>query len=173
MAQEDGTGYGHRVNNASYYVEVLDMEQDVPAKEGEIGRVVITDLFNYAFPMIRYENGDLAIKKSLSDGRVYLSDVVGRKVDMLYTTDGRMVNWLRSLIFMKRFLDIKQFQIIQETETKFVWVLNTENHSYEEIIVKESKEVFGEDSQYEFRYVNEIPKMRSGKTQMTICKLKK
>lgn len=173
MAQEDGTGYGHRVNNASYYVEVLDMEQDVPAKEGEIGRVVITDLFNYAFPMIRYENGDLAIKKSLSDGRVYLSDVVGRKVDMLYTTDGRMVNWLRSLIFMKRFLDIKQFQIIQETETKFVWVLNTKNHSYEEIIVKESKEVFGEDSQYEFRYVNEIPKMRSGKTQMTICKLKK
>ncbi len=173
MAQEDGSGYGHRVNNASYYIEVLDMEQDVPAKEGEIGRVVITDLFNYAFPMIRYENGDLAIKKSLSDGRVYLSDVVGRKVDMLYTTDGRMVNWLRSLIFMKRFLDIKQFQIIQETETKFVWVLNTENHSYEEIIVKESKEVFGEDSQYEFRYVNEIPKMRSGKTQMTICKLKK
>lgn len=173
MAQEDGSGYGHRVNNASYYIEVLDMEQDVPAKEGEIGRVVITDLFNYAFPMIRYENGDLAIKKSLSDGSVYLSDVVGRKVDMLYTTDGRMVNWLRSLIFMKRFLDIKQFQIIQETETKFVWVLNTENHSYEEIIVKESKEVFGEDSQYEFRYVNEIPKMRSGKTQMTICKLKK
>lgn len=173
MAQEDGSGYGHRVDNASYYIEVLDMERDVPAKDGEIGRVVITDLFNYAFPLIRYENGDLAVRRELEDGRVYLSSVVGRKVDMLYTTDGRMVNWLQALIFMKRFMDIRQFQIIQETETKFTWVLNTENRGYEDIIVKESKEVFGEDSEYEFRYVNEIPKMRSGKTQMTICKLKK
>ncbi len=173
MAQEDGSGYGHRVNNASYYIEVLDMERNEPAKDGEIGRVVITDLFNYAFPLIRYENGDLAVRKKLEDGRVYLSSVVGRKVDILYTTEGKMVNWERALIFMNQFMDIRQFQIIQETETKFTWVLNTENHEYEDIIVKESKEVFGEDSEYEFKYVNEIPKLRSGKTQMTICKLNK
>lgn len=173
IAQEDGTQYGHRVNNASYYIEVLDMEKDEPAKDGEVGRVVITDLFNYAFPIIRYENGDLAIKRELEDGRIYLSDVVGRKVDMLYTTDGKMVNWLRSLIFIKRFRDIKQFQIIQESQKKFVWVLNTENHDYEDLIIRESKEVFGMDSEYEFRYVKEIPKLRSGKTQMTICKLNK
>ncbi len=173
LAQEDGSEYGHLLNIASYHVELLAMDSDEPVKDGEIGRVVITDLFNYAFPMIRYSNGDLAVKHVTEDGKVYLQDVVGRKVDMLYTTDGRMVNWLRSLIFLKRYKDIKQFQIIQETETEYTWVLNTTNHNYEELIVRESKELFGEDSKYTFRYVNEIPKLKSGKTQMTICKLKK
>lgn len=173
IAQEDGSGYGHRLNTASYFIEILSMDSDEPAKDGEIGRVVMTDLFNYAFPIIRYENGDLAIKHELEDGRVYLSDVVGRKVDMLYTTGGKMVNWLRSLIFLKKYRDIKQFQIIQETQTKYTWVLNTENHGYEEMIIEESKELFGKDSEYEFKYVSAIPKLRSGKTQMTICKLNK
>lgn len=173
LAQEDGSEYGHRVNTASYYFEVLKLDSDEPAEMGEIGRVVITDLFNYAFPIIRYDNGDLAIMKELSDGRVYLTDIVGRKVDMLYTTDGKMVNWLRSLIFLKEYNDIRQFQLIQETPCKFTWVLNTDNHNYEEMIVRESKDIFGQDSIYEFKYVDEIPKLASGKTQMTICKLKK
>ena len=172
MAQEDGSEYGHRVNTASYHIEILKVASDEPAENGEIGRVVITDLFNYAFPIIRYDNGDLAIKEELEDGRVYLKDIVGRKVDMLYTTDGKMVNWLRSLIFLKEYNDIRQFQIIQETWNKYTWVLNTDNRSYEEAIVRESKEIFGSDSEYEFRYVDEIPKLESGKTQMTICKIK-
>lgn len=171
LAQEDGSGYGHRLNTASYFVEILAVDSDEPVAEGEIGRVVITDLFNYAFPMIRYENGDLAVKCETGDGRIYLRDVVGRKVDMLYTTDGKMVNWLRSLIFLKRFRDIRQFQLIQETRTQFTWVLNTKNHGYEELIIHESKELFGKDSEYKFCYVDEIPKMRSGKTKMTICRL--
>ena len=83
-----------------------------------------------------------------------------------------MVNWLRSLIFLKEYNDIRQFQIIQETWNKYTWVLNTDNRSYEEAIVRESKEIFCSDSEYEFRYVDEIPKLESGKTQMTICKIK-
>lgn len=173
LAQEDGSGYGHRLNTASYYIEVLEMDCDKEAKEGEIGRVVITDLFNYAFPIIRYETGDLATKVTTEDGKEYLKDVIGRQVDMLYTTDGRMVNWLHSLIFLKKYRDIKQFQIIQKTETTYEWVLNTDNHNYEDIIFKESKEIFGQDAEIEITYVDEIPKMRSGKTKMTICQLKK
>lgn len=171
IAQEDGSGYGHLLNTASYYIEILKMNSNEPAEEGEIGRVVITDLFNYAFPIIRYENGDLASKITLPNGRVYLKDVVGRKVDMLYTTDGKMVNWLRSLIFLKEFDDIRQFQVIQNSYHDFEWILNTDNHGYEEIITKEAKEVFGADSVHTFKYVEEIPKLASGKTQMTICKI--
>lgn len=171
MAQEDGSEHGHLLNTASYYYEILKMDKDEPADDGEIGRVVITDLFNYAFPIIRYENGDLAVRETLPDGHVYLKDVVGRKVDMLYTTDGKMVNWLRALIFIKEYNDIKQFQVVQEDYTHFTWVLNTENHTYEDVIVRESKEVFGEDAEFRFEYVDEIPKLESGKTQMTVCKI--
>lgn len=171
LAQEDGSGNGHLFGTASYHLEILKVDNDEPVEDGEIGRVVITDLFNYAFPLIRYETGDLAIKKTLPNGKVYLSDLVGRKVDALYTTDGKLVNWLRALIFLKEYNDIKQFQIVQEDYDKFTWILNTDNHSYEDMIIRESKEIFGQDSEYKFEYVDEIPKLASGKTKMTVCKI--
>lgn len=36
-------------------------------------------------------------------------------------------------------------------------------------IVKTSKELFGEDVQFTFEYVTEIPKLHSGKSGMTVC----
>lgn len=66
-------------------------------------------------------------------------------------------------------MDIKQFQLIQYDFNKFKWVLNTNNHGYEEMIIKESKALFGENSSWEFEYVEEIPKLRSGKVRMTVC----
>ena len=68
-------------------------------------------------------------------------------------------------------MDIKQFQLVQEDYHNFTWILNTANHSYEEMIVRECKELFGEDSNWKFQYVNEIPKLRSGKSRMTVCNI--
>lgn len=171
LAVEDGSGIGCRANIADFYFEVLSMEDDSPAKDGEVGRLVITDYFNKAFPVIRYENGDLVSKKTMEDGRVYITEILGRKTDTLYTTDGRMVHYFDSISFLEPFMDIKQFQLIQEDYHNFIWVLNTENHSYEEMIVRECKELFGEDSNWKFQYVDEIPKLRSGKLRMTVCNI--
>ena len=52
-----------------------------------------------------------------------------------------------------------------------VWVLNTENHSYEEFITQETKELFGDSVKVEYKYVNEIPTLRGGKTRMTVCNI--
>ena len=82
-----------------------------------------------------------------------------------------MVNWLHSLIFLKKYRDIKQFQIVQESRTEFVWNMNTQNKDYESLIQKEGKEIFGEDSIHIINYVTDIPRMRSGKTKMTVCKI--
>lgn len=171
LAQEDSSGLGYRFNSASYYLEILRLDSDEPVEDGEIGRVVITDLFNYAFPIIRYDNGDLAIKKVTENGEIYLSSVLGRKVDVLYTTDGKPVGWFAITGLVTRYRDIKQFQIIQEEKKDYLWVLNTKNHNYEELIINESKEVFGEDANIKIKYVEEIPILRSGKTQMTVCEL--
>lgn len=170
-AQEDGTGNGLRVNQASYYMEILDINSDAPVKDGEIGRVVITDLFNYAFPLIRYDTGDLASKIELENGKVYFKQLVGRMVDMLYTTDGKMVFWSYPLLFLSNHRDIKQIQVIQESRYNYTWKLNTENKSYESTILETAKKIFGPDSVHEIVYVDEIPRLRSGKTRVTICKI--
>jgi len=44
-----------------FFVEIL--KDGRPAKEGELGKLVITDFYNYAMPLIRYEIGDVAVVK--------------------------------------------------------------------------------------------------------------
>jgi len=171
LGVEDGSPFGCRANNVDYTLEVLKMDSDEPAEDGEIGRLVITDYFNKAFPIIRYENGDLVSVKHLPDGRMYITEILGRVVDTLYTTDGRMVHYFDGISFMEEFLDIQQFQLIQEDYHHFTWVLNTTNHQYEPIIVDYCKKLFGEDSEWQFEYVNEIPKLQSGKSRMTVCRI--
>lgn len=41
------------------------------------------------------------------------------------------------------------------------------------MIIEESKKLFGEDSNWKFQYVKEIPKLRSGKQRMTVCNINK
>ena len=172
LGVEDGSGLGLRANTADFCFEVLKMDSDDPADDGEMGRLVITDYFNKAFPVIRYENGDIVSMKRMQDGRVYFSQIAGRKADMLYTTDGRMVYYFRGISFLEPYMDIKQFQLIQEDYHNFTWVLNTKNTSYEKMITEYCRNLFGQDSSYRFEYVDEIPKLRSGKTRMTVCRIK-
>lgn len=168
---EDGSGNGFLANIVDYNFEVLSMESDEPVKEGEVGRLVITDYFNKAFPMIRYENGDLVAMKRMEDGKVYFTKIVGRIADVLYTTKGKMVDIFHAISFLEPYMDIKQFQLVQHSFNDFTWILNTDNHGYEGMIVKYSKEIFGQDSNWNFKYVKEIPKLRSGKFRMTICEI--
>ena len=173
IASEDGSGYGRLVNNADLYVEVLELDKDVPVKEGEIGRLVITDLYNKAFPMIRYALGDLGSIITTKDGKQYLNQLAGRQADMLYTTDGKPVNYFYIISLLEPYQDIKQFQLIQQDYNHFKWILNTENHSYEKMIVEYSKNLFGKDSEWEFEYVTELPKLKSGKRKMTVSNIEK
>lgn len=173
LGVEDGSGKGLRANNVDFTLEVLKMDSDEPADDGEIGRLVITDYFNKAFPIIRYENGDLLSVVHNDDGSLYIKEIVGRLADTLYATDGRIVPYFDGISFMEEFMDIRQFQLIQEDYTHFRWLLNTDNHSYEDTIVSHCKKLFGEDSQWQIEYVLEIPKLRSGKFRMTVCNIKK
>ena len=109
--------------------------------------------------------------KHLPDGRLYITEILGRLVDTLYTTDGRIVHYFDGISFMEEFLDIQQFQLIQESYHQFTWVLNTQNHTYEDRIVDYCKKLFGMDSEWRFKYVDEIPKLQSGKSRMTVCRI--
>ena len=168
LGVEDGSKNGCRANEADFYFEVLKMDSNNPADEGELGRLVITDFFNKAFPIIRYENGDLVSYRRNKEGKLYFEEIAGRLIDALYTTDGRMVNYFEAISFLEVYMDIKQFQLVQYDHNKYKWVLNTNNHSYEKMIESEGKKVFGEDSYWTFEYVDELPKLKSGKVRMTV-----
>ena len=99
----------------SVIVEVLD-DQGNACAPGEIGRLVITDLLNWATPIIRYDIGDWGIAGDrCSCGRrsPTLAKVMGRTRNLIVHPDGRR-NW--PLTGFKGFSDIapiRQYQVIQ------------------------------------------------------------
>ncbi len=96
-------------------VEVL-REDDSPCGPGEVGRVVVTDLHNFATPLIRYDTRDYAevgLPCPCGRGLPTLTRIAGRSRNMLVFPDGRRF-W--PLVGAYRFRDvapISQYQLIQ------------------------------------------------------------
>jgi phenylacetate-CoA ligase len=93
-----------------------------PARPGEQGEVVVTDLHNLACPLIRYVTGDLAVARAdtpCACGRTLrrFGPVEGRVVDTLRDADGAPVNGLTFNILMVSLGDkVKQFQAHQAAD---------------------------------------------------------
>ncbi len=47
------------INWASFYIEIIDFNEDKPVEQGKLSRIIVTDLYNLATPIIRYDTGDL------------------------------------------------------------------------------------------------------------------
>jgi phenylacetate-CoA ligase len=81
----------YHVQSEALLVEVLD-DRGRPCAQGEVGGVVVTDLHNFATPLIRYEIGDYAeVGGPCSCGRglPVLSNIAGRVRNMLVTAEGK------------------------------------------------------------------------------------
>jgi phenylacetate-CoA ligase len=143
-----------------------------PARPGEVGEVVITDLHNQATPMIRYRIGDLAVafdetvpcSCGLSHSRI--GDIEGRTQAIVHCANG---SWLPGTFFAHFFKDhestIRFFQVEQNRKGAFVLkiVKNEEfNDAKMELIVENLHQYVG-DTEIEVIYVQEIPLVRTGK----------
>lgn len=165
--QSPNSGSDFTINWASYFIEILKLNEDSPADEGELGRIVITDLFAYSMPIIRYDTGDVgAIDYSVSPP--IFKTVEGRKSDVIYNTKGEVVS---SMIIIRPHISkgVIQCQLIQEKQKEYIIKLNvTEKFNDESAIIDEFKCFLGNDAVIEVLYTDEIPTLASGKTRATI-----
>ena len=172
IAQQKIGGSGeYRINTASYVVEILKMDLDEPAEPGRTGRIVVTDLFNYGMPLIRYDTGDIGALSvdSRKTGNMYLSKVEGRKLDILYDTGGNVVS---SFLFYKnmwQYNEIKQYQLIQGGPKEYVLKINIDGaFTREAAVINELKAYLGEDAIVAVDYVSDIPLLSSGKRRSVV-----
>jgi phenylacetate-CoA ligase len=106
----------YHVQSESLIVEVLD-DSGNACRPGEIGRVVVTDLHNFAMPLLRYELGDFAeVGEPCACGRglPVLKRIVGRVRNTLVTARGERY-W--PSFGVRRFADIApvlQHQFVQK-----------------------------------------------------------
>lgn len=155
------------INEAHYYIEVFKFDKDEPVQPGEIGRIVITDLYNYAMPMIRYDTGDIgAITYAYKNGvkKKVIHNFGGRKIDMVYKTDGTILSPHKISVTFWSFNGINQFQFIQIGPLDYKVVLNVKSSFKDENKVAEKLyDLLGENAKISFEYVNDIPALTSGK----------
>jgi phenylacetate-CoA ligase len=166
--QERKKGQAFLVNTASYHVEIMDMIKEERVPNGQLGRIVVTDLFNYAMPMIRYDTGDLGVL-AVKGGKTYLETVEGRKLDVLYDTKGEMVSSYIMYKNMWQYTEIEQYQLIQIHIRSYEFKINCPTgFKKEEQLVAEFKKYLGQDADFKVTYVREIPLLDSGKRRKTV-----
>jgi phenylacetate-CoA ligase len=99
-------------------VELLDSQGEEVA-DGQTGQVVVTDLFNRATPLIRYDGlGDYAVRKKglCSCGRPLplLARLEGRMADTVILPNGRTVHPYSLTLALEDIPHLNKFQIRQE-----------------------------------------------------------
>ena len=159
----------YRVNEASFHAEVLKLDSDVPAALGELGRIVITDLYNFAMPMIRYDTGDLGVAEKRGNALV-LSRVEGRKTDCIYATNGEPISFYIFANSIRTFDEILQYQVIQNGARDYVLKLNLGGAAFprERELAELLKSYLGADAILKIEYTDEIPVLSSGKRRCLI-----
>ena len=157
------------------WLELLD-EKNNEVEDGQIGHVVVTRLDGYSMPLIRYNNGDLAVrlprhkypvKREL--GFPLLEKIIGRDTDIVRTASGKfMIVHFFTGIF-EHVHEIKQFKIVQRDLNSIDIEYIPGNGFTEEILQRVNgkiKSYLKEDFPIQWKSVDFIAPTISGKPQI-------
>jgi len=166
---------GYHVDVEKAVIEFLDEERG-SVSPGEMGRIVATNLYNYAMPFIRYDSQDLGIPldRICECGRELplIKEVVGRVVDILKFDDGTVVSgWPLTLVFAQ--FDIKRFQIVQ-TDGKSLVIKLVKGRNYlkddTQSLFSILRKYLSENIDMQIEFVEQIPLTKGGKWKYIVSK---
>jgi len=149
--------------------------------EFENRELIITDLDNYAFPLIRYQNNDLGKSYSGSQSCTIpfsrMEQVSGRQSDIIILPDGGTLSvpsFFGSML-LKKINGIVKYQIEKDRPDhlllKFV-VGKTFSDKDKETIGNSMKDYLGDRIKWDIAIVDDIPVSATGKFKLVIDKTK-
>lgn len=169
LGQDDEQNNVFLMNRADYYIEILKFESDEQTDIGEVGRIVVTDLWNYAMPMIRYDTGDVGAWFKYNGKRLAIGNFGGRSVDMIFAADGDLVSPHSISTAMWKWKMIEQYQFAQVADGCYQIRINAEKGTIaEDELIDDLKRVVGLNGNIEVKYVNDIPVLNSGKRRYIV-----
>ncbi|MFI3202466.1 MAG: hypothetical protein R3Y54_13275 [Eubacteriales bacterium] len=173
IAQKDKTDF-FKINCASYAVEILKLDVDEKADSGTVGRIVVTDLFNKAFPMIRYDTGDLGIM-TIINNIPYIEKIYGRRLDVIFNTSGELLNPHAITRVLYGVSGVLQWQFIQKNKCKYELryvCAGLISVDLDNLRIRIKSQV-GNDAVIEFMKIDAIPEGNSYKRKPIINEWKK
>lgn len=173
-------GEGFELNTRNYIIEVLALDSDTNVGVGEIGRIVVTDLYSNAMPLVRYETGDLGVVGSFLDRErgwvASLQALSGRMMQLIYDTTGSALYPLYFDNIMDTYSCFSHYQLIQQDATSYSVNLVC-NDSFErsgfseEHFISILRNWLGTDASVAIQFVDDIEMLPSGKRPFIINKL--
>ena len=166
---------GLHLSSENLIVEVL--VDGRPARPGEVGEVVITDLHNRGMPFIRYVNGDLATQLAPAPcacGRTLprLGPVEGRVTETLRDGSGGRVSGLVFNVMFASLLAsrVKQFQVVQHADRSITLRLvpSAPIDEAADRQIRETCRAYLKGVEVRTQLVDDIPPGKSGKRQVVI-----
>jgi len=167
----------YHIMSDSLIVEIID-DTGRACSDGEIGRVIVTDLHNFATPLIRYAIGDYAeVGPQCPCGRGLptLSRIMGRARNLVRLPDGTR-HWPHfGIAHFWEHAPVQQFQFIQhsltEIEARFV-VDSKPTPDGEAGLVKLIQDELGYPFDMKIVYFDkELPRGKSGKMEEFVSQL--
>jgi len=172
IAHECPLGQLH-ISAENVLVEVIDARGN-PCEPGELGELVVTELNNHMFPLIRYRIGDMGrIATDACEcgrGLPVLSGVYGRVYDIIQTPAGRNFHPAYFSYVFKELtqhgVDVRQFQVHQSSlstlHIKLIPVCELSEQAINRLRQRIQKDM-GFEMTIEINLVEKIPRERSGK----------
>ena len=159
----------YHVQSENILVEILD-DKGRPCGPGQVGRVVVSTLHNFAMPLLRYDIGDYGeVGETCSCGRglPVLRRILGRQRNLLVMPDGSRRWPLFNLGERPDELPpFFQFQVVQRSRDEIeVLVVRHEDFASDEItrVQVYMQQTLGHPFAVDVRRVAEIPRSPTGK----------
>jgi len=168
---------GMHVLTDAVIVEILNT-QGQPAEPGELGEIVVTDLYSHEAPFLRYATGDLAAwsRDRCPCGRALplLERIEGRANDCIVAADGRIINALAMVYPVREVDGVEEFRIFQK-EVDYFSVQLVCNDRFrpesEDHIRNAWSNLLRTSLHVEFEYLPRLAPERSGKFRHVISDL--
>ncbi len=183
LAAECDHHEGMHVMSETTILEIVDANGE-PVDAGTVGDIVVTNLWNYTMPFIRYRTGDRGAlgTKPCSCGRVYplLDRVVGRTGACFTSRDGTRMTpefFVQLLAWEFATRDVRKFQVVQEAVDHVVIrvVPQPGKQGFSEEARKgieaRMAEGMGAPTRVDFVIEEDIPASASGKYHYTVSKI--
>jgi phenylacetate-CoA ligase len=177
---ECGAHTGLHVSIENNYVEIVrDLDGNEPARPGEVGHIIVTNLNNLGMPFIRYRIEDMGAWSALDVcpcGREspLMESVQGRRADMFKTRDGRSV-WLAMAGPLFGMKGVRQFQLVQKALDLVVVRIAKEGPLDENRLAEIERTLhtaLGDQVKVVVEFPDNIPVLESGKQRYVVSELK-
>jgi phenylacetate-CoA ligase len=166
----------YHVANQHLILELLD-ESLQPVQPGQLGRVIVTPIYNMAMPLVRYDLGDLAVLSDIDNcevDKLGITKIVGREKDLFRLSNGsRIVPMVDAEDVWS--LSVKRYKLVQTAvdTVEFVYVpespeITVEDHQLQPLIDKYMSPLLRAKA----IKVATLPRSRSGKYLMHECLLR-